>query len=100
MNIAFFEVASWEIPILKEKLGGHTLYFSPTHLSAKNVAGVADSDILSTRIYSPLTAEILSQLPQLKLVATRTTGFDHIDLDFCRNHEITVANVPTYGIKA
>jgi D-lactate dehydrogenase len=40
---------------------------------------------------------VLQLLPRLKLVATRSTGFDHINLDYCRAHGITVCNVPGYG---
>jgi D-lactate dehydrogenase len=36
-------------------------------------------------------------LPHLKLIATRSTGFDHIDLDYCKQHNISVCNVPSYG---
>jgi D-lactate dehydrogenase len=31
------------------------------------------------------------------LIATRSTGFDHIDIDYCREHEVLVSNVPEYG---
>ena len=48
-------------------------------------------------IYSRLDAWVLKQLPNLKLIATRSTGFDHIDAEYCREHGITVGNVPAYG---
>ena len=35
--------------------------------------------------------------PALKLVATRSTGYDHIDTRYCAEHSITVSNLPTYG---
>ena len=33
----------------------------------------------------------------MKLIATRSTGFDHIDLAECRQRNISVCNVPSYG---
>ncbi|MFW6053202.1 MAG: NAD(P)-dependent oxidoreductase [Persicimonas sp.] len=33
----------------------------------------------------------------MKMVATRSTGFDHVDTDICRERGVTVSNVPTYG---
>jgi D-lactate dehydrogenase len=36
-------------------------------------------------------------LPNLKLIATRSTGFDHIDIDYAKEKNISVANVPEYG---
>ena len=31
------------------------------------------------------------------MIGTRSTGFDHIDLDDCRDRGIQVSNVPSYG---
>ena len=52
---------------------------------------------LSVFIYSHVTREVLDALPELKIIATRSTGFDHIDLEACRNRGIAVSNVPSYG---
>jgi len=41
--------------------------------------------------------KVLEKLPQLKLITTRSTGFDHIDLEVCYKEKITVCNVPFYG---
>src|SRR2546421_4586820 len=39
----------------------------------------------------------LSQLPDLKLIAIAATGFDCVDLDYCRSHDIAVCNVRGYA---
>jgi D-lactate dehydrogenase len=57
----------------------------------------ADCEILSCFIYSTCTEEILSSLPKLKLLVTRSVGTDHIDLEYCTQNGITVCNVPDYG---
>jgi D-lactate dehydrogenase len=54
-------------------------------------------DVLSVFIYSHVDAKILQKAPRLKLVATCSTGYDHIDLAACRKKKITVCNVPSYG---
>ncbi|KAI3444643.1 hypothetical protein Pfo_001308 [Paulownia fortunei] len=41
---------------------------------------------------SPITAELLRQLPSLQLVVTSGTGVNHIDLPACRRRGIAVAN--------
>lgn len=46
---------------------------------------------------SKVDAEVLAALPNLKLIATCTTGYDHIDLAACQARGITVVNVPSYG---
>ena len=66
-------------------------------LSPENVANFAHAELISTFIYSDLSRRTLAQLKQLKLIATRSTGVDHIDLDYCREAAIAVCNVPTYG---
>lgn len=66
-------------------------------LRTENAATYADAEIVSPFIYSQLDRAALTQMPALRLVTTRSTGTDHIDLDYCRAHGITVCNVPTYG---
>jgi D-lactate dehydrogenase len=56
-----------------------------------------DTTILSVFIHTAVRAEDLARLPKLRLIATRSTGYDHIDLDYCAAHGITVCNVPAYG---
>lgn len=53
--------------------------------------------VISCFIHTQFTAEVLSQLPDLKLLCTRSVGSDHIDTDYCAAHGITVCNVPDYG---
>jgi glycerate dehydrogenase len=45
----------------------------------------------------PLRGEVLSQLPDLKLIAVAATGVDNIDLEFCRAHGIVVCNTRGYA---
>lgn len=46
----------------------------------------------------PLRAATLRQLPQLKMIAVAATGYDVIDVDFCRAHGIAVANIRNYAV--
>ena len=41
--------------------------------------------------------ELLSQLPELKVILLTATGMDNIDLDYCKGHQISVYNVSDYG---
>lgn len=57
-----------------------------------------DSEILSVFVHSEQTdMQKLELFPNLKLIATRSTGFNHIDLNYCKNKGIHVVNVPCYG---
>ena len=42
----------------------------------------------------------LSQLPELKLIAIAATGADNIDLNYCRTHNIAVANARGYAVNS
>jgi glycerate dehydrogenase len=45
----------------------------------------------------PLREDVLSRLPELRLIAVAATGTDNIDSDFCRAHDIEVSNVRGYA---
>jgi D-lactate dehydrogenase len=97
MNIAFFEMEGWEEPILREKFAAHDLYFSSAVLGAETLPERRDFDLISIFAHSPLTAETINAFPNLKLIATRSVGADHIDLKAAEARGIQVANVPGYG---
>jgi glycerate dehydrogenase len=46
----------------------------------------------------PLRAEALSQLPDLKMIAVAATGYDVIDVPYCKEHGIAVANIRNYAV--
>lgn len=96
MKIAFVETEKWEEDYFKKRLGSvECLFYESTLQATTNVA--ADAEILVTFIHSKLDAAAVAKFPRLKLIATSSTGYDHIDLSFCQAHNITVCNVPTYG---
>ncbi len=58
---------------------------------------LSDARVLSVFIHSRVDADLLAHLPHVGLIATRSTGFDHIDLAACTARGIVVSNVPHYG---
>jgi len=46
----------------------------------------------------PLRASVLRQLPELKMIAVAATGYDVVDVAYCREHGIAVANIRNYAI--
>jgi glycerate dehydrogenase len=46
----------------------------------------------------PMRAETLRQLPQLKMIAVAATGYDVIDVPYCQEHGIAVANIRNYAV--
>jgi D-lactate dehydrogenase len=97
MKIVVFEAEPREAPVFEVLRDQHELVLVDSLLRSENVAQHADADIISTFIFSELDSGVLEKLPSLELIATRSTGFDHIDTDYCTARGITVSNVPSYG---
>src|SRR6267154_243069 len=107
MRVACFEVKDWEQAYLSERLPHDTAHFEAGTLPvgagglpsgglpAKHTLRAIDA--LSVFIHSQVTPQVLEALPNLKFIATRSTGFDHVDLDACLKRGIVVSNVPSYG---
>jgi D-lactate dehydrogenase len=94
MKILFVETENWEQEYLTAQLSGHELVFSG---KPELTADGTDAAALCTFLGLPVNAELLEQMPQLKFVATRSTGYDHIDAAACKAKGVAVSNVPTYG---
>lgn len=46
----------------------------------------------------PLPAQTLKQLPELQMIAVAATGYDVVDVAYCRDHGIAVANIRNYAV--
>lgn len=57
---------------------------------------IADADILMQN-KAKLTADLLAKATKLKVICEAATGFDNIDIAYCREHGIAVTNVPGYS---
>ena len=55
-----------------------------------------DSEILITNKYV-LNASNLPQFSKVKLIIVSATGYNCVDVEYCKNHQIFVCNVPNYG---
>jgi len=99
MKIAFFEVTQKEKNYIKKKLSRNfdlQFYQEPLN-DGFNSKAILDASVISPFIYSVVSAKIISQIKKLKLIATRSTGFNHIDLTAAKKRKVAVANVPYYG---
>jgi len=98
MVIAFYEIREeWERELLRAQLATHTLVFEPRPLVPETADRAREAEAVSVFIRSRVDGAVLDRLPRLLFVATRSTGFDHIDLAACAERGIEVSNVPHYG---
>ena len=98
-RIAFFGVKSWEKDIIEREISKLDSFgvgiFKEEVQDKLDVAN--NYEIISCFIYSKFDEETLSKLPNLKMIATRSTGMDHIDKKICEKRKIKIVNVPVYG---
>ena len=90
--IYFLDAEAGDAAFFEEALAGENLRF----VDRLSQVG-ADARVLSFFIHTHIDAAFLDAHPNLKLIAARSTGTDHIDGEACRARGITVANVPSYG---
>lgn len=95
MKVVFFETKAWEKEELSRNFPDSLL--TQDKLTVENAEKFSDAEVISTFIYSDLSEKVLSKFKNLKLIATRSTGFDHIDSDFAEKNQIKISNVPEYG---
>ncbi len=97
MKIAVFEAEPADRAAFDDLARRHEVVFFREPLTAANAETAKDADVVSVFVYSRLGAAVIARLPDLELVATRSTGIDHVDLAAAAERGIAVANVPTYG---
>lgn len=80
---------------------GHTLSFfmdrREDEVSLVDRMKTSDIAIISN---IKLGSAVLSQCPNLKMLSVAFTGLDHIDLDYCKSHNIFVQNAAGYSTTA
>jgi len=92
VKIYFVETEPSEQEFFVEALPGHEVAFAS---KLDDVA--ADAEILSTFINFRVESAFLDAHPQLKLLSTRSTSTDHLDLAALQARGVSVACVMHYG---
>ncbi len=102
MKIRFFQIEPWEAGYIKEKVESEKgkeieLVFSEEKLDKDNLPENKDAEIISVFVGCKIDKEVIDAMPNLKLITTRSTGFDHIDSKYATSKNIQTAYVPGYG---
>jgi D-lactate dehydrogenase len=70
----------------------------PLRTADEIVAAASEADVLCMRDqFGQVTREVFERLSNLKLIVTRSAGYDHIDLAEAERRGIPACNVPDYG---
>lgn len=67
----------------------------PNTVAANAAQRIADADIVIANKV-PFNEETLKNAPNVKLICLFATGFDNIDMEYCKNRGIKAANVKDY----
>lgn len=97
MRIHYFSGEALEEAFVREKLSRDDIVFHAESFGALQELSDPEAEVLCTFIESPIGEAEMNRFPALKLIATRSTGYDHIDLKAAAARGITVVNVPSYG---
>ncbi len=97
MKIHYFSGEAWEEQYVRAKLPGGDITFHEGPFAAFPELTDPEAEALCTFIESHIGENEMRRFPALKLIVTRSTGLDHIDLAAATARGIAVANVPFYG---
>jgi glycerate dehydrogenase len=95
-RVVFLDRASVRAQVRKPVCATEYVEYQSTapHEIVPRLAGAAVAIINKV----PMRSETLERLPQLKLIAVAATGYDVVDVAYCKAHGIAVANIRNYAI--
>lgn len=80
----------FDIIFFKESLNSETAQNLPYEVRQ-------NATVISVFIESKIDKEVIDLFPNLMIISTRSTGFNHIDLEEAKKQNIKVLNVENYG---
>jgi len=99
----FFDFRESEEKFFEEnKFDNFDIKFFRESLNEQTVNMLSEDDfentmIISVFINSSVSDSIVSRFKNLRVISTRSTGYDHIDLSSCVGKNIALINVEAYG---
>ena len=97
MKLSFFNLSDNKKEIIKEKFNNFDLKFFDDSINKTNISEFSDSEIICICPKSNVNKMILEKCKNLRYVVTRSTGFDHIDSEYCKAKNIKIKNTIKYG---
>ena len=95
LNVAFYGIWPEMADHVRSKMRGFHCKVHSEPIDEKNLE--KNADVLAVFVEAPVTAKIIEALPKLKMIASMSTGYDHIDMTAAKKRKIPVCNVPSYG---
>lgn len=103
MNMIIFEYREVETEFFRDKkFDNFDISFYKEPLTPEFVRTLPqdvleNTNIISVFINSVVDEEVINAFKNLRIISTRSTGYDHINLNVCKDKNIAVVNVENYG---
>ncbi|HEP9100179.1 TPA: phosphoglycerate dehydrogenase [Pseudomonas aeruginosa] len=98
LTVLFTDFAPTDQVAMQQRIPAHwSAHFIQDERLAASHLEEGTIEVLCVFVRTRVDESVLRMLPRLRLVATRSAGVDHIDLDACRQRGIAVCHVPDYG---
>jgi D-lactate dehydrogenase len=103
-NITFFSTQPYDKQFFikcNEQFGFQLTYFE-TQLNASTVSLVEEGAVVCAFVNDKIDATVVKLLAAKKvgIIALRCAGFNNVDIDACKQHNIKVCRVPAYSPEA
>lgn len=95
-HIVFLDRSTLQATVRRPSFA-HTWQEYPMSTVAELPQKLRDATVVITNKV-PLRAETLQQLPKVKMIAVAATGYDVVDVAYCKAHDIAVANIRNYAV--
>ncbi|WP_340105918.1 2-hydroxyacid dehydrogenase [Rhodohalobacter sp. 8-1] len=104
MNIAFFSTKSYDRNHFEAKVAqsNHNITFFEDALTLQTAKLVSGYKAVCIFVNNPMDEPLIAKIAELgvDVIALRSAGFNHVDLEACSKHKITVYRVPAYSPEA
>lgn len=99
MKVAVFSTRNYDRQFLDRACGPNELVYFEAHLGPETAGLAAGFEAVCVFVNDRVTAEVIHQLAQsgLRLIALRSAGFNHVDLNAAKELGVTVVRVPAYS---
>ncbi|MEW5937259.1 MAG: NAD(P)-dependent oxidoreductase [Candidatus Thermoplasmatota archaeon] len=99
MRLVFLEVEDVDRDTIERLAARHEIEIYGSVMDEPMLAEVCrDAEVISPFIYSKIGRRVIDAAHGLRLITTRSTGYEHIDVRYAEEKGVKVCNVPQYGM--
>lgn len=95
-DVAWFDAEEWQKEYMENMEHSFDIDFFSQSLDESSADKLGGYDAVTVFVDSDVSAEVIDSM-DAKIIATRSTGFDHIDTGHAARNGVMVSNVPSYG---